>query len=162
LYFCPLKSLCNPTKIHDVNQSFCTPIKIHDSNQIHSFQVWSTLPLCIFVCNDLCTNLLCPNCSMSAILTTHFYSCSKHWFWSGSDKHSCQGWCDLSHLLRKFKSAGWKKTFNSDKWWFAENPRKEYVNLCKCRVLTADGNIIKVQNLRGSLEQISLYHNGQA
>merc|ERR1712176_993337 len=61
----------------------------------------------------------------------------------------------------KFKFAGRQKILKSLKWGFTKYPRTEYVALRKSGVLTADGNIVKVHNRRGRLEDSSLYQNGQ-
>jgi large subunit ribosomal protein L10e len=61
----------------------------------------------------------------------------------------------------KFKFAGRQKILKSLKWGFTKYPREEYVALRKAGVLAADGNIVKVHNRRGALEQSQLYLNGQ-
>mmetsp|Transcript_26964 Transcript_26964/g.77758 ORF Transcript_26964/g.77758 Transcript_26964/m.77758 type:complete len:218 (+) Transcript_26964:354-1007(+) len=61
----------------------------------------------------------------------------------------------------KFKFAGRQKILKSLKWGFTKYPREEYVALRKAGVLAADGNIVKVHNRRGALENSQLYLNGQ-
>ena len=61
----------------------------------------------------------------------------------------------------KFKFAGRQKILKSLKWGFTKYPREEYVALRKAGVLAADGNIVKVHNRRGPLEQSVLYQAGQ-
>merc|ERR1712232_1544036 len=61
----------------------------------------------------------------------------------------------------KFKFAGRQKILKSLKWGFTKYPRTEYVAMRKSGELTADGNIVKVHNRRGRLENSSLYQNGQ-
>merc|ERR1712106_1143093 len=61
----------------------------------------------------------------------------------------------------KFKFAGRQKILKSLKWGFTKYPRTEYVAMRKSGILTADGNIVKVHNRRGRLEDSSLYQNGQ-
>merc|ERR1712154_367995 len=62
----------------------------------------------------------------------------------------------------KFKFAGRQKILKSLKWGFTKYPREEYVELRKSGVLAADGNIVKVHNRRGPLENSVLYQSGQA
>jgi len=61
----------------------------------------------------------------------------------------------------KFKFAGRQKIAKSLNWGFTKYPREEYVALRKAGVLAADGNIVKVHNRRGALENSILYQNGQ-
>merc|ERR1711935_969061 len=61
----------------------------------------------------------------------------------------------------KFKFAGRQKILKSLKWGFTKYPRKDYVAMRKSGDLSADGNIVKVHNRRGRLEDSSLYQNGQ-
>jgi large subunit ribosomal protein L10e len=60
----------------------------------------------------------------------------------------------------KFKFAGRQKILKSNKWGFTKYLREEYVAMRKSGELTADGNIVKVQNRRGPLEKSSLFLNG--
>jgi large subunit ribosomal protein L10e len=62
----------------------------------------------------------------------------------------------------KFKFAGRQKILKSLKWGFTQYPREEYVELRRAGVLSADGNIVKVHNRRGVLEESALYQAGQA
>lgn len=61
----------------------------------------------------------------------------------------------------KFKFAGRQKILKSLKWGFTVYPRVDYVRMRKSGELSADGNIVKVHNRRGRLENSSLYLNGQ-
>jgi large subunit ribosomal protein L10e len=47
------------------------------------------------------------------------------------------------------------------KWGFTKYPREEYVSLRRSGELAADGNIVKVHNRRGKLENSVLYQAGQ-
>merc|ERR1711997_1409617 len=60
----------------------------------------------------------------------------------------------------KFKFAGRQKILKSLKWGFTQYPREQYVKLRKSGVLSADGNIVKVHNRRGKLENSALYQAG--
>merc|ERR1712019_178155 len=61
----------------------------------------------------------------------------------------------------KFKFAGRQKILKSLEWGFTVYPRVDYVRMRKSGELSADGNIVKVHNRRGRLENSSLYLNGQ-
>merc|ERR1712157_649917 len=61
----------------------------------------------------------------------------------------------------KFRFAGRQKILKSLKWGFTDYPREDYVRMRKNGELSADGNIVKVHNRRGLLENSSLYLNGQ-
>merc|ERR1739846_165389 len=61
----------------------------------------------------------------------------------------------------KFKFAGRQKILKSLKWGFTKYPREEYVRLRKAGDLAADGNMVKVHNRRGALEDSALYQAGQ-
>jgi large subunit ribosomal protein L10e len=61
----------------------------------------------------------------------------------------------------KFKFAGRQKILKSLKWGFTKYPREEYVALRKAGDLAADGNIVKVHNRRGLLENSVLFNSGQ-
>ena len=61
----------------------------------------------------------------------------------------------------KFKFAGRQKILKSLKWGFTKYPREDYVRLRKAGDLAADGNIVKVHNRRGLLEDSALYQAGQ-
>merc|ERR1712115_696163 len=60
----------------------------------------------------------------------------------------------------KFKFAGRQKILKSAKWGFTKYPREEYVKLRRSGELSADGNIVKVQNRRGKLEKSALFLAG--
>jgi large subunit ribosomal protein L10e len=71
-----------------------------------------------------------------------------------------------SHVIEairrgKFKFAGRQKILKSTKWGFTKYAREEYVALRKTGELAADGNIVKVHNRHGPLEQSVLYKAGQ-
>jgi large subunit ribosomal protein L10e len=61
----------------------------------------------------------------------------------------------------KFKFAGRQKILKSLKWGFTKYPREEYAELRRAGVLSADGNIVKVHNRSGRLEDSALYQAGQ-
>jgi len=61
----------------------------------------------------------------------------------------------------KFKFAGRQKILRSAKWGFTKYSREDYVAMRKSGELAADGNIVKVHNRRGKLEDSYLYQNGQ-
>mmetsp|Transcript_10553 Transcript_10553/g.14888 ORF Transcript_10553/g.14888 Transcript_10553/m.14888 type:complete len:218 (+) Transcript_10553:58-711(+) len=61
----------------------------------------------------------------------------------------------------KFKFAGRQKILKSLKWGFTKYPREVYVAKRKSGELSADGNIVKVHNRRGKLEDSVLYQAGQ-
>ncbi|GMI24590.1 hypothetical protein TeGR_g10357 [Tetraparma gracilis] len=52
----------------------------------------------------------------------------------------------------KFKFAGRQKILKSTKWGFTQYPRAEYVEKRKSGELSADGNIVKVNNWHGPLK----------
>jgi large subunit ribosomal protein L10e len=60
----------------------------------------------------------------------------------------------------KFKFAGRQKILKSAKWGFTKYPREEYVEKRRKGELSCDGNIVKVHNRRGLLENSALYHAG--
>merc|ERR1711904_292895 len=60
----------------------------------------------------------------------------------------------------KFKFAGRQKILKSLKWGFTVYPRVDYVRMRKSGELSADGNIVKVHNRRGRLENSALYLSG--
>ncbi len=57
----------------------------------------------------------------------------------------------------KFKFAGRQKILKSKKWGFTKFNRDEYVAKRKNGELSADGNIVKVNNYHGRLEKSPLY-----
>eukprot|EP00520_Triparma_pacifica_P010732 CAMPEP_0118644404 /NCGR_PEP_ID=MMETSP0785-20121206/6927_1 /TAXON_ID=91992 /ORGANISM="Bolidomonas pacifica, Strain CCMP 1866" /LENGTH=212 /DNA_ID=CAMNT_0006536173 /DNA_START=15 /DNA_END=653 /DNA_ORIENTATION=+ len=57
----------------------------------------------------------------------------------------------------KFKFAGRQKILKSTKWGFTKFTREEYVLRRKNGELSADGNIVKVNNYRGRLEDSPLF-----
>lgn len=61
----------------------------------------------------------------------------------------------------KFKFAGRQKILKSLKWGFTKYNRPTYVEMRRSGELSADGNIVKVHNRRGLLEQSVLYQSGQ-
>jgi len=61
----------------------------------------------------------------------------------------------------KFKFAGRQKILKSLKWGFTKYPREEYVAKRRSGELAADGNIVKVHNRRGLLENSVLFQSGQ-
>ena len=61
----------------------------------------------------------------------------------------------------KFKFAGRQKILKSLKWGFTKYEREDYVRMRKSGELAADGNIVKVHNRRGALENSALYLAGQ-
>jgi large subunit ribosomal protein L10e len=61
----------------------------------------------------------------------------------------------------KFKFAGRQKILKSAKWGFTKYPREVYVEKRRCGELSCDGNIVKVHNRRGLLENSALYQAGQ-
>jgi large subunit ribosomal protein L10e len=61
----------------------------------------------------------------------------------------------------KFKFAGRQKILKSLKWGFTKYKREEYVTMRRTGLLSADGNIVKVHNRRGLLENSALYKAGQ-
>merc|ERR1712137_623356 len=61
----------------------------------------------------------------------------------------------------KFKFAGRQKILKSLKWGLTKYHREDYVAMRRSGVLAADGNIVKVHNRRGPLEQSALYQAGQ-
>jgi len=61
----------------------------------------------------------------------------------------------------KFKFAGRQKILKSAKWGFTKYPREEYVAKRRSGELSCDGNIVKVHNRRGLLENSALYNAGQ-
>lgn len=61
----------------------------------------------------------------------------------------------------KFKFAGRQKILKSLKWGFTKYKREEYVELRRNGILAADGNIVKVHNRRGLLENSVLYQTGK-
>lgn len=60
----------------------------------------------------------------------------------------------------KFQFADRQKILKSKKWGFTKYLREDYVNMRKSGELTADGNMVKVQNRRGPLAKSSLFLNG--
>eukprot|EP00587_Corethron_hystrix_P009633 CAMPEP_0113305788 /NCGR_PEP_ID=MMETSP0010_2-20120614/5287_1 /TAXON_ID=216773 ORGANISM="Corethron hystrix, Strain 308" /NCGR_SAMPLE_ID=MMETSP0010_2 /ASSEMBLY_ACC=CAM_ASM_000155 /LENGTH=217 /DNA_ID=CAMNT_0000160301 /DNA_START=133 /DNA_END=786 /DNA_ORIENTATION=+ /assembly_acc=CAM_ASM_000155 len=60
----------------------------------------------------------------------------------------------------KFKFAGRQKIVKSLKWGFTKYPREEYVALRKNGVLSADGNIVKVNTRHGPLAKSTLFLGG--
>jgi large subunit ribosomal protein L10e len=61
----------------------------------------------------------------------------------------------------KFKFAGRQKILKSLKWGFTKYNRAEYAEKRRTGELAADGNIVKVHNRRGRLEDSVLYQSGQ-
>jgi large subunit ribosomal protein L10e len=61
----------------------------------------------------------------------------------------------------KFKFAGRQKILKSLKWGFTKYPREDYVKMRRNGELAADGNIVKVHNRRGPLEESALFQAGQ-
>jgi len=61
----------------------------------------------------------------------------------------------------KFKFAGRQKILKSLKWGFTKYPRAKYVEMRKNGELASDGNIVKVHNRRGLLEDSVLFQTGQ-
>mmetsp|Transcript_15901 Transcript_15901/g.36664 ORF Transcript_15901/g.36664 Transcript_15901/m.36664 type:complete len:218 (-) Transcript_15901:238-891(-) len=61
----------------------------------------------------------------------------------------------------KFKFAGRQKILKSAKWGFTKYPREVYVEKRRNGELSCDGNIVKVHNRRGLLENSALYQSGQ-
>jgi large subunit ribosomal protein L10e len=61
----------------------------------------------------------------------------------------------------KFKFAGRQKILKSLKWGFTKYHREVYVQMRRSGELSADGNIVKVHNRRGLLENSVLYQAGQ-
>ena len=57
----------------------------------------------------------------------------------------------------KFKFAGRQKILKSKKWGFTKFNRADYVAKRKNGELSADGNIVKVNNYRGNLVKSALY-----
>jgi len=61
----------------------------------------------------------------------------------------------------KFKFAGRQKILKSFKWGLTKYHREDYVRMRRSGELAADGNIVKVHNRRGKLEDSALYQAGQ-
>jgi len=61
----------------------------------------------------------------------------------------------------KFKFAGRQKILKSLKWGFTKYPREEYVAMRRAGVLSAEGNMVKVNTRRGPLESSALFQAGQ-
>jgi len=57
----------------------------------------------------------------------------------------------------KFKFAGRQKILRSTKWGFTKFARTEYVEKRKSGELSADGNIVKVNNWHGKLEKSPMF-----